>query len=293
MDKFPRTEVGGLSVSRMIIGTNWFLGYSHCTPSKDELIKQQFVDHHMLADILEVFFRAGVDTLIGPFQGSMLPKSVDLPAAIKEAEDRTGVEAIIISTPMFPTTPETPVSGFDRDEVNRILDEECQFGAKILMPHTCTTDAVLDRCTRRIRKMDDLCREIRDRGMIPGLSTHLPESVVYADESGLDVETYTVIYNAAGFLMPIEVDWASRIISTAQKPVLTIKPLAAGQLRPLQGLTFVWNTIRDQDMVAIGTLSPREAEEVIEISLNILEKRAKPLRLQETRSKAAVKAVNI
>jgi len=40
-----------------------------------------------------------------------------------------------------------------------------------------------------------------------GLSTHMPESIVFADETNLDVGTYIGIYNAAGFLMHVEVDW--------------------------------------------------------------------------------------
>ena len=137
--------------------------------------------------------------------------------------------------------------------------------------------------------MDGLCRKIRDRGMIPGLSTHMPETPVYADETNLDVETYIQIYNSMGFLMQIEVDWVQQSIQNAKKPVMTIKPLAAGQLRPLQGLTFVWNTIRPQDMVTIGTLTPLEAAEVIEISLATLERRGAGIKLQETRSKSSVK----
>ncbi len=37
MSTFPRTEVGGLSVSRMIVGTNWFLGYTHSTPGQSRV----------------------------------------------------------------------------------------------------------------------------------------------------------------------------------------------------------------------------------------------------------------
>ena len=44
MDKFPRTTVGGVSLSRMIIGTNWFLGWSHCTAAKDEYIREHVRD---------------------------------------------------------------------------------------------------------------------------------------------------------------------------------------------------------------------------------------------------------
>jgi hypothetical protein len=117
----------------------------------------------------------------------------------------------------------------------------------------------------------------------------MPEAIVYADETGLDVETYISIYNAMGFLMELEVDWTARIIAQAKKPVLTIKPMAAGQLRPFQALAFVWNTIRDQDMVAVGTMSADEARELIDLSLSFLERRAVSVPLQETRSKSSVK----
>lgn len=92
-----------------------------------------------------------------------------------------------------------------------------------------------------------------------------------------------------GFLMQIEVDWVARIIHEARKPVMTIKPMAAGQLRPFQGLAFAWSTLRDIDMVTVGTMTPREAAEVIEMSLNILEKKPFNQALQKTRSKASVK----
>ena len=77
---------------------------------------------------------------------------------------------------------------------------------------------------------------IRDRGMLPGLSTHMPETITYADASDLDVDTYIAIYNAAGFLMHLEADWVHRIIWSAKHPVITIKPMAAGRLLPLVGL---------------------------------------------------------
>ena len=45
-----------------------------------------------------------------------------------------------------------------------------------------------------------------------------------------------------GFLMQVEVDWIANVIRNAKKPVMTIKPMAAGQIRPFQALNFVWNT---------------------------------------------------
>jgi hypothetical protein len=142
---------------------------------------------------------------------------------------------------------------------------------------------------RTIRDLDKYTRMIRERGMIPGLSTHMPETVVYADNMGADVETYIQIYNAQGFLMQVEVDWVQRIIRDAQKPVMTIKPLAAGRLMPVVGLAFVWNTIREQDMVTIGTTTADEAREVIELSLDLLGRRLPDNALQTTRSKNSLR----
>jgi hypothetical protein len=279
---FPRTIVGSISVSRMIIGTNWFLGYTHCTAAKSISTERMVTNISAIADIIEVFFRRGVDTIMCPHTKTCIPE------AIHEAEQRTGVKALIVSTPSFTTSPLTPFNGFDLTEAARILDAEAAKGVTICMPHTSTTDVMVDKCTRQVRQMDTLCRMIRERGMLPGLSTHIPETVVYADESGLDVETYIQPFNLLGYLMQLEVDWVGRIIQNAKKPVMTIKTMAAGQIRPYQALTFTWNAIRDCDMVTLGTMAPEEASELVDLSLEILEHRLSSAPLQKTRSKAAV-----
>ena len=178
----------------------------------------------------------------------------------------------------------------DLAEAARILDEYAALGISLCMPHQCTTDAFVDRKTRSLQGIEVYLRMIRERGMIPGLSTHMPETPPYADASGLDVATYIQIYNGAGFLMQIEIDWVQRMIWNAKKPVITIKPLAAGKLPPLVGLSFVWSTLRDCDMVCVGTSTAQEAEEVVELSLALLERRLPRVELQETRSKASLKA---
>ena len=282
MSLFPRTTVGGVSVSRMIIGSNWFTGYSHTSNAKDKFICSYAKNPKHIADILEVFLRAGVDTVMGSI-------SIDeFYYGILEAQDRTGIKLHIISTPGLPWGPSTPSQGFDLGEVERQLDSEAARGVTFLMPHQSTTDSLVDRCTRKIRQMDPICRLIRERNMIPGLSTHMPESIIYADESGLDVESYISIYNAQGFMMQVEVDWTSHIIREAKKPVMTIKPMAAGQIRPFQAMHFVWNTLRSQDMVTVGTMTPDEAQELVDMSLQILEGQGNEITLQTTRSKQSV-----
>ena len=277
MADFPRTEYGGLSVPRLIIGTNWMLGFSHTTHAKDVQINT-WMDRKRIAEILEVFMKAGVDAIYGARPEKKLQE------ATKDAEDATGRELIIMGTPSMNLAGTQEAE----DENKRVLDSFVEIGTKVLMPHQQTTDALLDRTTRSIRRWEEFVKLIRERGMIPGLSTHMPESIIYADETGIDVDSYIQLYNAAGFLMQVEVEWVHQVIQNAKKPVMTIKPLAAGRLTPFVGLTFVWNTIRDQDMVCIGTMTPDEAAEVIEMSLAILERRKSLVELQRTRSKASI-----
>jgi hypothetical protein len=274
---FPRTLVGGVSLPRLIVGTNWFLGYSHTSLAKDNFIKEYQTRERIVA-ILETFLDYGVDAVMGPL-------SPHLEESIAETEQRTGRRIIRIYTPAFDLNPNAAPG----DSAEAVFDRCAASHATFCLPHQCVTDALLDRRAGVIRDLDKYTGMIRARGMIPGLSTHMPESVVYADKQDADVETYIQIYNAAGFLMQVEADWVMRIISEAKKPVLTIKPLAAGKLLPVVGLTFVWNTIRDQDMVVIGTTTPEEAREGIELSLDLLNRHIPDNELQKTRSKNSLK----
>lgn len=276
MSEFPRTIVGGVSLPRMIIGTNWFFGYTHQTLAKDRFIRS-YQTRKNIADILKIFLRNGVDAI-------MFSPNENIYDAIKDAEQHAGQKLIPVMTPSFNILP----GGLTENEPERILDICQKNGAIFCMPHQCITDALADRMHNVIRDFDRYSEMIRERGMIPGLSTHMPETVGIADKSGADVETYIQIYNAIGFLMQVEVDWVMRIISNAKKPVMAIKPLAAGRLIPQAGLPFVWNTIRKQDMVVIGTTAPDEALEVIDISIELLDKRIPNIELQKTRSKKSL-----
>ncbi|GAH02344.1 unnamed protein product, partial [marine sediment metagenome] len=86
-----RTVVGGVSVSRMIIGTNWFLGYSHTSRAKDRFITG-YQTRGRIAGILEVFLQNGIDTVMGSPSG---PDCV-LTKAIKDAQNRIGRRMILI-----------------------------------------------------------------------------------------------------------------------------------------------------------------------------------------------------
>jgi len=65
MEKFPRTTVGGVSLPRLLIGTNWFLGYSHISHAKDTFI-QTLQTRERITDIIGVFLDNGINAVVGP-----------------------------------------------------------------------------------------------------------------------------------------------------------------------------------------------------------------------------------
>ena len=269
MGDFPRTTVAGVSMPRLICGCNSLLGYSHISKARDTFIRKLFDTPAKMASVVEVFARHGCNAF-------MSSPEVFVRDALTEVEQRVGKPMLWMATP-----------GADNlDEWKREVDKCRRWNVTFCLPHQATTDPLLDRVRRCLAPpLVEYLRCVREAGMLPGLSTHTPESVVFADLSGADVETYIQPYNAAGFMCQVETDWLTRIIRNARKPVTVIKPLASGRLLPPTGFEFVWNTIRDRDMVAVGTMSPYEAEEDIELSLAILERRRPDVELQYTRSK--------
>ena len=262
---FPRTQIGGLSVSRMIMGTNNVIGGSHRTKARDMHIKGIFEEKaQAVAELIGTYLEYGIDTIIGYLYNA--PHVLD---GIKIAEDRHGRKVHYIELGVFDTA-DNPES---RASAEEYIKRCAALGCEIFLPlHSCV-ERLVNKQTQTIDRISDYLKMVRDHGMIPGLSAHMPEVIQYAEANEYDVETYIQLYNAAGFLMQIEVESVHRIIWTAKKPVLTIKAMAAGHLNPFVGLNFAWNTIRPQDMIAVGCMTPLEVREVVEISFAALEHR--------------------
>ena len=261
---FPRTTVAGGSLSRMIIGTNWLLGWSHRSPAADRQIKGRFPDGVSAVPMLRAFLDQGVDTIMGPLQQERVMQE-----AVQAAMDATGKKLILIDTPII----DVDDTAEGRRQARETIHRSKVCGAQFCLLHHSSAEQLVNKNKHQIVRLDDYTDMIRQEGMIPGLSAHMPELIVYSDENGYDVETYIQIYNCMGFMMQVEIETVAAIIHSAKKPVMTIKPMAAGRTTPFVGLNFVWNTIRDRDMVTVGCTHAWEAEEDIEISRAALERR--------------------
>jgi len=261
---FERTEVAGISLPRLLIGTNWLLGWSHKSTSADKMITDKFNTREKFYPIFEAYAEYGINAVMAP--ASQQPMFVD---AINYYRDKSGKDLIIIDTPIINVSDTAEA----RAEAKKAIAESAKIGSTFCLLHHSSVEELANKNKRTIERFSDYTDMIREHGLKPGFSAHMPELILFADENGYDVETYVHIYNCLGFLMQIEVETVASIINNAKKPVMIIKAMAAGRCTPYVGLNFVWNTIRKQDMVTLGCFSPQEVHEDVEISFAALERR--------------------
>lgn len=271
MIEFPQTSIGGVRVSRLLCGSNIFFGFSHFSAARDKWLKKYF-NVERIAEVLACCLERGVNGIVSG------PQSL-LYDAIRLAEKQTAREMAWICTP---GAGGDACTGDVREDIAWCADH----GVKVCLPHPVWTDARIVECENRIMEAEETLECIREHGMVPGFSTHRIETVTISDKRGYDAEAYIQLYNALGFLMPVETDWATRIINDTPKAVIAIKPLAAGRLLPPTGLHFSFGTIKPTDTVCIGLMSVEEAEESITIARNLLTGDNENVDLAVTRSKA-------
>jgi hypothetical protein len=268
----PYSEIGGLKIARLVIGSNTFFGYSHYSRARDTLWRRYFTDDK-IQEVLEKCAQKGLNAVCS-MPGERLRKIMD------KVERNTGVHIVWFATPgnVYPWEKW-------KDDVNMTAD----VGAEFCMPHQCYTDNALASGRGEIERYAEIAGYVREKGMRPGLSTHRPETIRTVDRIGYDCDVYIQPYNSIGFLCPVETDWIGNVIRNAKKPVLCIKPLGSGRVLPPTGLPFVFNSVSPKDVVCIGMMSPEEVEENVTIVEQTLAGQAASVELQYTRSKAGLK----
>ena len=261
---FPRTTVSGVSLPRMLIGTNWLAGWSHRSVAADNRIAHHHRAPETIIPLLETFMRNGIDAIMAP-----LSRIQAVMGAVREVEQRMGKPIIRIDTPIVNVND----TAEGRREAAATFRQSKELGASFCLIHHTSAEELVNKNKGTLDRLDDYTSMIREEGMIPGVTAHMPELIVYCDKNGYDVETYVQIYNCLGFLMQVEIESVAGIVNSAKKPVMTIKPMAAGRTTPYVGLNFAWATLRECDMVTVGCFDENEAAEVIEISRAALEGR--------------------
>ena len=264
----PTTNIGGVEVTRMACGSNSFFGFSHLSAARDAWLVRHF-DDDRLYEMLKCCATLGVNLFVSGVQERFARLR-------RRLADETGFHIKWACTP----------AGETLDELKQAIDTCREYDVEICPPHTSFIERNLNLRDREITDLPEALAYIRSLGMVPGISTHRPEAVPLVHELGYDVETCILPLNALGFLCQVEVEWQERIIRNFPKPIITIKPLAAGRITPIPGFTFVYQRIKPIDTVAVGVMAPEELEEDVNLATSLMAGEEGDVALSTSRSKA-------
>jgi len=269
--KIPQVEISGIKVSRLICGTNPFNGYSHFSKARDIFMQRYFTVEKVI-EVLEKCQELGITSLIGPIN--------EKTCQVQEELAKRGRPPMVWVS--------TTLGWLDKELLKKETKIAAEVGNKLHAIHCSFVDSHLISSKNEIEDIEDLLKYIRDLGMIPGISTHRPETLTVLANSNYDIEFVILPFNSIGFLSNLEVNWIAKMIREFPKPIIIIKPLAAGRLMPEQGIPFVLENIKPDDPVAIGVMSPEEVEEDVAIFLETLHQQYNKRELLNTPSKSTV-----
>lgn len=254
---FQRVDIAGISTSRLLIGTNWLLGYSHTGCAADAMIRDRYPNAKSLYPIFEAYLSHGIDTIMGP-----MSQNTHLSDAIEYARQKSGKNIVVVDTPILNVHNTTD----GRAEAKATIKRSAKLGSSFCLIQHSAAEQLLNLHAQTIERIDDYTDMIRESGLIPGITAHMPELILFSDKNQYDIQTYATMYNCLGFMMHVEVEYLASIIHHAKKPVMTFKSMAAGRCTPYVGLNFTWSTIRPKDTIIVGCHTAEEVHEVVEIS---------------------------
>ncbi|MBD3350254.1 MAG: hypothetical protein GF364_02095 [Candidatus Lokiarchaeota archaeon] len=99
--------------------------------------------------------------------------------------------------------------------------------------------------------VEDLLAYIREKDMIPLLSTHYIETIEAVEKQNYDVPLIIQPLNKIGFESNTEVETLITKIQSTKIQILNIKPMAAGRLKP-EVLRWNLDQLKTNDFLAVG-----------------------------------------
>lgn len=238
-----RVEIGGLDVSRLIVGGNPFSGFSHQSIERD----REMVHYYTTTRIKAALARAesvGINTFMGR-------SDHHIRRVLTEYWDDGGTIQWFAQT--------SPEYGMPSESVPRAA----ATGASACYIHGGQMDHLLAQDL--LDEIPSTIEMIREAGMAAGLAGHNPRVFEWA-ESNVDVDFYMCSYynpttrddrpehvpGAKEWFAPEDREAMVGVIRGLSKPAVHYKVMAAGRNEPREAFAFVARHLRAQDAVCVG-----------------------------------------
>ena len=258
----PTVPFGPHQISRLICGSNPFLGYSYRSAAHNRWQRRHFTPER-IAEILETCAEHGINALLGN-----MDEEQTLPRALEIMERRTGKRLHWIAyTHGGPAGQEASISMIaDAGAIacyiqGGVVDSRFQYNF---------TGSIQTDQPNQLEQIRGWIERIRERGMIPGAGTHRAQILEIIDQGdyGNDFFIHPVNYLGAYCSYAETV----RAVRQTDRTVIAIKTLGgSAKIRPQDGFTCAYTALKPGDIVAVGMEHEEAVEENTQLAADILE----------------------
>lgn len=260
----PQVNLGGKTISRLIVGGNPFSGVSHKGPELDWEMRAWYTSAR-IKDVLHRCEAVGINTFIGRGDKHIMR------LLLEYWEEGGKIQWICQTAPEHAST-----------EGN--IREIAMFKPTAIYLHGGVMDNMVEKGhAEEIRKQLGLIHEL---GLPAGIAGHRPETHEKALDWNLETDFHMIcLYNLTGRMGKAHVvddvepyleedrEIALNLIADFPKPCIAYKVLAAGRRNPHEVLPEVFRRIKATDPVLVGFYEenhPGQVEETAELVANLL-----------------------
>lgn len=255
-------QFGNINVSRLIIGSNPFSGFSHLGTEMDMAMKRYYTTETIKATLQQAE-NVGINTVIARTDHHIM-------RVLLEYWDQGGTLQWFAQT--------CPEVGDHQTCINRAASG----GAKACHIHGGVMDHLLAQGQLdEIRPAIDM---IREKGMLAGIAGHNHQVFEWA-EKNLDVDYYMCSYynpiprdKKAEHVSGTDEQYLeedrrtmTQLITTLSKPVVHYKVMAAGRNDPAEAFAYVARHLRTNDAVCVGVFT-KDHSDMLRKNVELLEK---------------------
>lgn len=245
--------IGDVGFSKVLCGTNQFYGHSHFSEARNVEYLARFNDE-MIARTIQHCIDFGVNAV----ESSANERIISILSTLRE---RTHEPIRFVGSTRIDET-----SGI------RSHQEKLSFlianRADICVIHS----QYVDRQSKgdSVAGLEQMVAMIHAAGLLAGISTHKVETIELCEKRNYGIDTYLFPLNLSGFVYPgykgqETVQDRVAIIRGVSKPFILIKVLAAGRIPPAEGLPFVAENAKPNDLISLGFGTENEVSESLKL----------------------------
>jgi hypothetical protein len=246
-------SIGNLVFSKVICGANPFYGHSHFSEARDAEYSGRF-DDEMIERTIQRCVRLGINAV----ESSANERIISI---LSRLRDRSPEPIHFVGSTRI-------------DEASEIKSHQKKLA--LLVEKRAEVCVIHAQYVDRPRKGDSigglarLVDTIHDAGLLAGISTHRVETVELCESQGYGIDTYLFPLNLSGFVYPgykgtETVQERVDVVRGTPKPFVLIKTLGAGRIPPDEGLQFIAENAKPEDVVSIGFGTEDEVSESVEL----------------------------